>query len=326
MRRARARSWLPLAGARFQRQQQQRPCRRRPACSRGRPRALPRRQQQRRAAAKAWLKRCAADAGLLSACSSPLETMQCMLRMAPCCRKHAAAQPAARPPLAERVPQPLCTHACCLPACLQILAANQNDVGPDVIEAVSQLEPAVSLDSRLGLSCPPAWRRSCRSCAAAAAPLALLVLRPPHRPSLLLPCSPALRAAASLPLHTHTLPALCAPQGVPSVARAAAVTGIHDPALLEVSWGSAFCTQASRVPCRLPSRSAAAVQTRALHAWARAGCTAGLQGPICAAAPLAALQVLAEAAVRAMPQLSAADICSVVESFSGEQSNQLSSL
>ena len=50
------------------------------------------------------------------------------------------------------------------------------------------------------------------------------------------------------------------PQGVPSVARAAAVTGIRDRPLLEA---------------------------------------------------------LAEAAVRAMPQLSAADICSVVESFSG---------
>jgi hypothetical protein len=49
-------------------------------------------------------------------------------------------------------------------------------------------------------------------------------------------------------------------QGVPSVARAAAVTGIHDAAFLDA---------------------------------------------------------LAGAAVRAMPQLSAADICSVVESFSG---------
>lgn len=60
--------------------------------------------------------------------------------------------------------------------------------------------------------------------------------------------------------HTHIFPPLERPQGVPSVARAAAVTSIHDAAFLET---------------------------------------------------------LADAAVRAMPQLSAADICSVVESFSG---------
>lgn len=54
--------------------------------------------------------------------------------------------------------------------------------------------------------------------------------------------------------------ALLRAQGVPSVARAAAVTGIHDPAFLET---------------------------------------------------------LADAAIKAMPHLSAADICSVVESFSG---------
>ena len=76
-------------------------------------------------------------------------------------------------------------------------------------------------------------------------------------------CAPRGRGAPSPPAHwPPELLVACSmlAQGVPSVARAAAVTGIHDPAFLEA---------------------------------------------------------LADAAIKAMPQLSAADICSVVESCSG---------
>lgn len=172
-------------------------------------------------------------------------------------------------------------------------------MGPDVVEAVSQLDPAVS------------WRRlRCAVLCSLGGPLLahaqpariagvpggilnfwlhahnlqlpLLAHSQVHHVRLERACSahrvivlvraagravrstPRTSAApsqpANAPLHSAAVRLPLLAQGVPSVARAAAVTGIHDPAFLEA---------------------------------------------------------LADAAIKSMSHLSAADICSMVESFSG---------
>jgi hypothetical protein len=127
-----------------------------------------------------------------------------------------------------------------VPDAVQVLAAQQDDVGPEVAEEVAQIEPAVRSTSvpfivlLAACCCSKRRSRGGRACSLASCHAAPL-------------CPPP-------PAHAFLV------QGVPSVARAAAVTGITDRGFLEA---------------------------------------------------------LAGAATRALPHLSASDICSVVESFSG---------
>ena len=160
--------------------------------------------------------------------------------------------------------------------------------------------------------------------------------------SLMCRARPLTRPPACLPA---CLPA-CVPgrgllQGVPAVARAAAVTSIHDPAFLQVcvcvlgGEGGVCALLGGRVAWGLDSGMPCghAVLCLPALAAAHAFCLSRAMAPAVprvASTPSPALpplshcvslalppQALAAAAVRALPHLSAADICSVVESFSG---------
>ncbi len=216
--------------------------------------------------------------------------------------------------------QPPCQPPHPLP---QILAANVDDVGPEVTEAVAQLEPAVRLAAVCSLAVKASWCVGRRFCCGASYCCPRFGLQPAAGERTLTSL-PALPTSMCLP----AVPAVL--QGVPSVARAAAVTGIHDPVLFEVSVAGVVSQRVGRQgDDGALQMHWLLLQVAALQSAGHQACLKMLpRGNVAFQVPLLPdclgvlpleMQALAEAAVRAMPQLSAADICSVVESFSGER-------